>query len=481
MLEIWGGTQAIVLRGVPTRPRPDPRRPERDIREPDLRFGFWPGDFVLARELGLAPVALLIEDPRLGPGDLEHLLGPVARLDVDVIFLSGDIVWGYGDEGRLAAAARVHRRWGLHPASLAPGEQPGFADLAAAVDYQGLRFQKHRAGDPLEEAAAAMARNRPRGLHFVPALFPGPAEATREGNRQALRELVAAMYRHGYRPGPARALAPYRLPPGSAAILGGAVAAAVFGAIGAAAGWLGRKRPGRASLLVGAAVAAALGYSWPGAGREALAFLAAVSFPVWVVLEVLAATHRDGGGRPRLRRAALLAVAATAGTAAAGLLARALLADTAYALEVRSFPAAWAAAALPLLAILALTGAGKAGSIARRELSHGDLLLGTGGLAAGVLLAASQAGPVSPIQFLAGHPALVVGLAVPGAAKAWPAAFGLLVAAGQVSVLNGFTNFWVPVSEVLQRTGGGLVLGVALGLGGALAWRRYDRERGDVP
>jgi len=479
-LELWGGAHAVILRGVPTRPRPDPRRPDRDIREPDLRFGFWSGDFALARELGLTPVALLTEDPRLAPGDLEYLLGPVVRREADVIFLAGDTAWGYGDQERLAAAARFSRQWGLHLASLAPGEQPGFADLAATVDYQGLRFQKHRAGDPLEEAATAMARNRPRGLHFVPALFPGPAEATREGNRQALRELVAAMARYGYRPGPPRALAPYRLPPGPAAILGGAVAAGVLGATGAAAGWLGRKRPGLPSLLVGAAVAAALGYGWPGAGREALAFLAAVSFPVWIVLAVLAAARRGGEVRARLRRAVLLAVAATAGTVAAGLLVRALLADTAYALEIRSFPAVWAAAAVPLLAIFALTGPARAESIARRELSWGDLLLGAGALAVGVLLAASQAVPISPLQFLAGHPALVVGLAVPGSAKGWQAAISLLVAAGQVSVMNSFTNFWVPMSEVLQRTGGGLILGVALGLAGALAWRRYDRERGDV-
>ena len=479
-LEIQAGTNIVVLRGVPTRPRPDPLRPERDLREPDLRFGFWPGDVALARELGLTPVAILVEDPRLGPGDLEPLLSPVARLGVDVVFLADDIAWGHGDEGRLAAAARAHREWGLHPASLAPGQQPGFADLAAAVDYRGLRFQKHRAGHPPGESAVAIARYRPHGLYFVPARFPGPAEATREGNRQALRDLVAAMSRHGYRPGPGRALAPYRLPPGLAALLGGAVAVGVFGAAQAATDRLRRKRPGLSWLLVGMAIAAVLGYGWPGAGREALAFLAAVSFPAWIVLDALAAAGRGGGVRAGLGRAVLLAIAVTTGTAAAGLLVRALLADTAYALGVRSFPASVVAAALPPLMVLALTSAGRVRSIARRELSPGDLLLAAGALAAGTLLVAGYAAPLSPVESLVGHPALVIGLALPGAAQRWQTVIGPFIAAGQVSVMNHFVNLGAPLTEVFWRTGGGLAAGMALGLAGAMAWR-HCRERGAAP
>ncbi len=478
--DLGGGGHAVVLRGVPTRARPDPRRPERDIRDPDLRFGFWPGDVTLARELGLTPVVVLADDPRLGPGDLEHLLGPVARLGVDIVFLAGDTTWGYGDRERLAAAARTLREGDMHPASLAPGEQPGFSCLAAAVYYQGLWLHKHRAGAPPGELATALVRHRPRGLYFIPAHFPGPVGATRERNRQALRELVAAMGRHGYRPGQGQPLPSYRLPPGLAAFLGMAVAAGVFGAVGAVAVRLGHRRPPSSALVAGAAMAAAIGYGWPGAGREALAFLAATTFPTWIVLQVLAV---DGGGGERVARAGravLLALAVTAGTVAAAFLVRALLADTPYALGVRSFPAAWVAAALPPLTVIAVTSAGKAGPIARRELTQGDLLLGAGGLAAGALLVLGRAGPLRPVEFLAGHPALVTGLALPGAIARWQMAIGLMVAAAQGSVMNSFIDLPTPPAEVLGRTGGGLALGMALGLLGALVWRQYDK-RGAVP
>jgi hypothetical protein len=479
MLEIWGGTHAIVLRGVPTRPRPDPRRPERDLREPDLRFGFWPGDVALARELDLIPVAVLAEDPRLGSEDLEHLLGPVVRLGVDLVFLAGDSTWGYGDSERLAAAARAHREWRLHPASLAPGEQPGFAALAEAADYRGLRFGKHRGGDP-PAAVASTVRDRPQAVYFSPAQFPGPAEATREGNRRTLRQLVAAISGQGYRPGPPRALAPYRLSPGLAALLGMAVAAGVLGAVGAGAGWLGRKRPGLPWWVVGGIVTAALGFAWPGAGREVLAFLAAVSFPIWIVLEVLAAASREGRGRAGIGHAALLAVAGTAGTTAAGFLVRALLADTAYALGVRSFPAAVVAAVLTSLLVLAVTAAGTGWSADRRGLSFGDLLLGAGGLAAGALLVLAWSAPLRPVEFLAGHPALVMGLALPELSPRRRMAIALLAATGQASVIHHLIDFRAPAAGVLGQTAGGLALGLALGLAGVTAWRHY-RVRGAVP
>jgi hypothetical protein len=259
-----------------------------------------------------------------------------------------------------------------------------------------------------------------------------------------------------------------------------AVAAGVFGAVGAVAGWFGHRRPPSSALLAGAAMAAVIGYGWPGAGREALAFLAAATFPTWIVLHVLAMGRGGGGLGARAGRGLLLALAATTGTIAAGSLVRALLADTVYALGVRSFPGAWVAAALPPLVVTAVTSARGAGSIARRQLTQGDLLLGAGGLAAGALLVLAGAGPLRPVEFLAGHPVLVMGLALPGHIPRRQTAIGLMVAAAHGSVMNSFIDLPTPLAEVLGGTGGGLALGMALGLAGALLWCQY-RKRGAVP
>ncbi len=492
----------VVLRGVPTVNRPDPRRPDEERRLPELRFGFWPGDLAEAADLGLGVVAVVHNDRRLGPEDIRALLEPLrGKPELRAVHFAAGKALGHPDRERLRVTAGLFRDWGLVPALMRDEAQEGVEVVAAAVGYQGIKLRQVLTGRPAAEYADAVSERGTRGLYLAPAAFPGPPTATLDGNRAELERLVAALEKVGYHPGAAQPLAAYQPPVTALALAGAAVAAAGW----LAAGLLWPRRLARwpvAPVAMAATVvaAAAIAAWWPGPGREGLALLSAVIFPTWGTLAVVG-WHRGVRREGRLLLRGLAGVLiATALAVAGGLLVGGLLGETAYVLEVRLFRGVKLAHGLPLLLVAAalLAPLGRGRRLLGRELTVGDFAVAVGLAAAAVvyLVRTGNEPLVAPggaelalrealervlvvrprlKEFLLGHPALLL-MPLAALKRRGAVLTGLALAAtvGQVSVINSFAHLHTPAALTLLRTAWGLIFGVAVGLVGfaLLTWRR---------
>ncbi|MDQ7794212.1 MAG: DUF5693 family protein [bacterium] len=482
--DLPGGLHAVVLRGVPTAERADPRHPETPRLEPTLRFGFWPGDLAAARELDLDAVAVLRQEVHLSPEDLRALLSPVAEEGVGTAMLAVREVPGHPT--RSGETADLFRELGLLPAVVKGASPKGFESLFAALDYRGLKFTEFRQDRPLADYADAVRERHVRGVYFVPALFPGPAPATVEGNRSQLADLAAALTRAGHPPGQVHPAEYHETHPALLALIGAGVGAAAFALASLLAGYWGRPLPGGAGLAAAAGVLAAVAVLWPGAGREGLAWLAAIVFPAGAVLVAVEGHRRWRSPRPS-RTALGWALSATVLAVAGGLLIVGLLGDGSYILEARLFRGVKAAHALPPVIVAGALLAGRMGALSRRSLTAGEFALALGLAVAAVLYVVRTGNqpvvapteyelelravleqwlPVRPRfkEFLVGHPALFLLPLGVRAGPAWTAALALLATVGQVSVVNSFAHLHVPLELSLIRTGLGLLLGLALGL-----------------
>ncbi|HUU55359.1 MAG TPA: DUF5693 family protein [Armatimonadota bacterium] len=85
-------------------------------------------------------------------------------------------------------------------------------------------------------------------------------------------------------------------------------------------------------------------------------------------------------------------------------------------------------------------------------------------------------------EFLLGHPALMLGVALAlRGRRAWLPLAALVAALGQVSLLNTFCHFHTPLSVSLLRTANGLWMGALIGTIVIVVWRAVFDRRSRVP
>ncbi|GIV06500.1 MAG: hypothetical protein KatS3mg016_2075 [Fimbriimonadales bacterium] len=81
-------------------------------------------------------------------------------------------------------------------------------------------------------------------------------------------------------------------------------------------------------------------------------------------------------------------------------------------------------------------------------------------------------------EFLIGHPALVIAIAMLLSGQTrWAPLAMFLAAIGQVSIVNTFCHLHSPLLVSLQRTGWGILIGVGLGLMLLALWKAIDHRR----
>lgn len=304
-------------------------------------------------------------------------------------------------------------------------------------------------------------------------------------------ELAAGLQADGYRLGPVQSLPPLRTPPAAILLIGLGVAAAGFWV----AVQLGMARAGAVLGLAGLAlVLALLLLGRPLLAQKILALAAAGLFPLAGVLWFLP----RGRGSLRQNVAGFFSVSLV--SLAGGILVAGLLRDSRFMLGLDGF------AGVKLAHVLPLAGVGAAFFL-RQEPARRDRLvrrilespLTVKILLAGVLLllvlgvylmrTGNEAQAVSQLElavrgllerltgarprtkeFLIGHPFLLLAFCLGWELRTLPV--WLLGMVGQVSLVNTYAHVHTPLWISLQRSGWGLLLGVAAGLLLVVAWRR---------
>lgn len=439
------------------------------------------------------------------------LLEPLARLTrLRAVFYNDKRLPGYPT--RLPELVAAHRRLGVPVGVIEGFPQEGMRALVDGLAGRAVRLHPVLPEELLRldlrreveryRLAAAERSIRVLLLRVMPADDPRQAEQRLLAAVHGVRTALAA---EGFRFGPPSPLPV--MPPSPAAL------AALYLGLGAAVALTGHLAglapPG---ALAGIAVAAAGSGAALGGHPYLAQKLGAALTPLVVpVLAMLLATRVAAGGG-NLVAAALGTVAGTAVSVAGGLAQIAFQAHPQFVLRTDVPPGTKLAAVLPPLAVAALAAYRRAGGLPRLELRRvlsarvplRVLLAGLALLAVAALYVSrtgnqpllpptelehrlrlwlTEALEVRPRfkEFLIGHPALVVALAL-GERLGGAAATGLLAAGaiGQASVVNAFSHAHTPVAVSLLRAAHGLWLGTAGGLLLA-AWARRRLERSPGP
>lgn len=479
---------------------------------------------------GLEPVGRIYAYPGATAANLPLRLGLLREMGIHTLIFAGEEAAGFpGLLAETAAAMRQHR---ILYGSVEFGKQRGDSRLSALMADRLVRvhsvspaeMNRLAPGEAIERyARAASERNIRLAYVRLPA---GALQGGFRGAEEYLQRLARTAVGEGFGLAPARPFQRmFDAGPAARALRG-----AVGMGVGAAAVMLlaalfpvsGRRQV--ALALPAAALsglAAALGVPLL---LKLMALLAALVLPVLAFVARLQPTGafaerddlmRTGGRGPA---PVLLEFAAvSAWSLAAGLLIAGLLSELEFLVKVESFAGIKLATALPILVVGAvyLTGAsGGAGSLAEEIagvkarlsafLEHPlrvwhTVALFAGVIALGLVLARSgndagvgvsdlelrfralldQALGIRPRtkEFLIGHPALLLGLALSGRPRYRRWAFPLLLVGviGQVGMVNSFCHLHTPIKLTLLRTFNGLWSGALIGLLILAAWRRFER------
>ncbi len=258
------------------------------------------------------------------------------------------------------------------------------------------------------------------------------------------------------------------------------------------------------------------------AGRQIAAWVTCITFPTLAVVYVWRSIRRGGGGlRRHLAQSAGLFVAASLFSTLGGLIAAALLSDSAFMTKALQFRGIKLSQLVPVITVatvlvLRLSGTGctwpEWWQGARRRLGDtwgtpftvGYALIGVLVLGAGaywIMRTGNQAASATleserglrdllesllvyrprTKEFMLGHPALVLG-AFLGLSRRRTFVVPLLViaAVGQASLVNTFCHIHTPIAATLTRTGYGIALGLLIGLAACIvvtAARRWTGGR----
>ena len=251
-------------------------------------------------------------------------------------------------------------------------------------------------------------------------------------------------------------------------------------------------------------------------GRQFMALAAALVFPT-LGITALVAPHfnRQSDDEAPFQKAFVLFLGASALSLCGALLVLGLLSDRSYMMKINQFMGIKAAHLLPILVVIFVMAAGlpifgkpfaevckEAGANIRRVMGNpmfiwqaaaiafalgviGFVLLRTGndsgiGVSGAELKFRSLLDQIMSVrprtkEFLFGHPALFVGIALLlTRRRAWGLSLVALGVLGQASLLNTFCHIHTPLQLSILRAANGLVLGLVIGIA---AWYLFARPR----
>jgi uncharacterized protein DUF5693 len=485
---------------------------------------------------GLEPVGRINNALGLTPEALEWDLRQLKGLGIRTVVFAGEEVLGY--RGLIPRTAEAFRNLDLIYGSIEFGKQRGDEALAYKLEDQLVRVHSIASGEmprltPGEAieryVRAAVERNIRLNYVRLPAF---PSEATFDDSVRYVERLADDLVRARFglnAPVPLGRVWPDTLPgriPVALAALG--IGAGALLLLAGVAPLPPRLQAGLAALA--ASFCALLVLSGLTLGLQVVALLGAVTFPTLAFVlfpqpvgaleehKYAAVTERRGLMVPALASFAAISVVTLVGAFMVG----AVLSELPFMVKVRSFAGIKVATLVPLLLVgwIYLTGmSGEYPSWAseREAVLHRlraffsepirvwqMLACLTALVAVALLLARSGNDPgvgVSDLElrfralldrylgvrprtkeFLMGHPALLLALAV--AISPWPRwrpwALPLLIIGviGQVGMLNSFCHLHTPVKVTLLRTINGLWAGALIGLAliGLWIWLQERRE-----
>ncbi len=503
-----GTTAVVIVRGVTRQEGPADPKTGRPPMELTTLAGYAPEDFTAARTVGLRVAPVLSNDDYPGPVGIERIFSQLqadAGATIAAALFDEDQVLGY-PRATGTTTGRLNRvDWAMGVVS---GQRPaGLRDVVAGTGYRAVKVSQVTPDARLEDNLLKAKDRGYRILVVAPFMYPNAGATEMRGlARGFIQSIADGLARSGFTIGPAGPVRSVEIPRGLTLLVGWGVLAAAW--LVAEEFWPALVAWRLPWLLVAGLLADGLASSrLAGTGADGLAWVAAVVYSSWGALLALRLILRRGF-RPGWVGGFSLAVTITALSVAGGMVVTALLASPAYFLELSIFRGVKAA----FIAPLALVGLGylvytaphgrflpRLAEAAGHELSFGDgAWLALAGLLGLVYLGRSGNTPSLPVtgaesrlraaldrllaarprtkEFLIGQPAAVL---LP--AWRWPrlAVLGLtlLVAVGQVSVVNSFAHLHTPYPLSLIRGLNGLALGLIVGLVLAAAVRFIFGDR----
>jgi hypothetical protein len=487
------------------------------------------------RDAGLEPVGRINNPLGLTAESLRWSLKRVKDGGVRILIFAGEEVLGY--RGLMEETAQAFREMDLLYGSVEMGKQRGDDFLARKLEDRLVRVHSISGAEmprlsPEEAVERYVRAAAERNIRLDYVRLPGAVTAqTFEDSLDYVRKLSSGLRAADFTPRHPAPLGQVWEPP----MLGRVVAALIGLGIGAGAvvllaGMVPLSLRLQALLAAGAGLfCAALAFSGTGLGLELVALLAAVVFPtlgfVLFPQPIGAFTEHEHALVPKRSDPTVPALAEFAAislvTLAGALMVGGVLSDLSFMVKVRSFEGIKAATVIPLFLVawMYLTGMSglypswEAERKAMEERLRGffsepvrvwhALAFVVGVVALALLVARSGNDPgvgvsaselrfralldrilgVRPRtkEFLMGHPALLLALAMATLPRWRPWALPLLLvgAIGQVGMLNSFCHLHSPLALTVLRTLHGLWLGILIGLAAIALWLRFwGRRRG---
>jgi len=452
-----------------------------------LGLGLDPVQVAQVRAGGKPIVARLINPQGITPLALRGSLLFAWEQGASLLIFAGDQVLGY--RPGLQATAHNIQANAMRFGAIEFAKQAGAGNLTQAIPQHTVRVHSIGLAESLllspREIVERLARAaQERNIRVLYLRAGGADTATL---REILQQLEQRLHRAGYaiRESGARPFGALQPPLWQFVLVGLGV--------GVLAGWLltlFRREGYWAFAPPAVGVVCALLCLHP-LGRKAVALAAALLFPT---VGMLAMAWLARGSAPSLWQGARLLLVPFAWSLMGALHIVGLLAETPFLVKADQFAGVKVAHALPLLLVLAFY---TAYTVGRRDFwrewltrpivwgqallalvilgAVGLMLIRTGNEAPGavpdwelrlraLLESVMQVRPRTK-EFLIGHPALVVGVAMllTGRTRFLPLMM-FLATIGQVSIVNTFCHLHSPLLVSLQRTGWGILLGVGLGL-----------------
>jgi len=516
-------------RALPTFPTVDPGDLPPDVLM-DVPLLLRPEDLDDARGNLLRVVARLGNFPEATPTAIEAAAAAAERAGARLVIFRDDQVLGY--QALVGETAKAFQRHGLQFGYVEIAEQKGQDGLAKLLAKQLIRVHSITDAD-LETITADTAITRyaravrERGIRACYVrLLTRPQADPKGANTRYVSAIVQALRNQGFRIGPPAPLsAPTDWPSRPARLL------VLLGLPAAAALLLRRLAPVGSGWQWAAFAAVALPLLGLGAlHSEKLpalgGLLAASVFPALGVTVALQLA-RDSAVRPEtgqiVRRGLVGLGLASLLSFIGGMLIVGLYADVEYLQGIGLFTGVKASYLLPLAVVLLVVIADLPGKVEPRYVWKERLARGLGGFlrspiswgqaaavvfalaaVALVLMRSGNESAVAPTglelkmrnlleslliarprtkEFLIGHPALMLAcaLALRGR-RGWLPLVALVAVIGQVSLLNTFCHFHIPLYLGLLRTLHGVWIGALVGLAAILIWRALcDREPRATP
>jgi hypothetical protein len=489
-----------------------------------------PEDVDFAREAGMRIVARLRNFPGATPVAVHAAAALAKQNGARLVIFDKEEVLGF--DGLLAATADAFTKENLLFGYVEMASQRGDAGLAKRIPTRIIRVHSITEADMLTMTPAVAVPRYARAVQerniraVYLRLLTRPQQDAARANLRYVKAVADAIRQQGYRLGPP---APFSAPEGWPPRWARALAA--LGVIAGGMLTLRRFIPLTATwtwllLILGLVLGAGVGAQRPDMVAPLGGLCAAVAFPTLAAVWALQRARRAGARMPlaRLLLATVWALlGASATTLVGALLIVGLYSRVAYSSGVMLFTGVKLSLLLPLAVTFVAVALDlpmrlepmprwwarvrlRAEQVLRQPvtvLMAGVVLVALGALAFALSRSGNQpALSPSPLElkfrqlleavltirprtkeFLLGHPALMLGVALAlRGRRNWLPLVAVLAALGQASLLNTYCHFHTPMSVSLLRTFNGLWLGAICGVVAILVWRwLFDRSAAGMP